>query len=456
MTNLQWSSLAALGSQNGYQGENFVKNARPRNRDRIASGRDDSFILPLMRGAVLIGALSICHGAFSATNAVADDACGRRPVQIVLLEERGMPKRGLDLDLKKILAARTDVQLSVVDSGEIVRNGVRGDIFCNAHGEVYPVEIEDRLFEFLEQGGGLLHVGGAPFQTAMKRRERKVDRGCATFKERMLRRWARERAFRPVSCPHRNDDLCSAVSAGRDEAGCFSDSTRAGRRRPKRAWRFPASDHCLLHHPDARRRCQVRWAVLDGLSGQARLPGNARCGLGRRVGRQADHDFPGPGEELGKPLRAKADRPMRPWAIFTGVVKDELPAGLLDAMIDWLACPGVPAARSTCRLATTRRGETVEAASEVCGTAAERAGACAAAAPEVSLDDFKAGEPIRWTDAGVRDSRQHGHHERLRRCRRFPHADTTSRSSMTREACAITPNRRWFPGGRRSCRPARS
>ena len=130
-------------------GENFMSSARLNNQDHIAGGRDDSFILSLMCGAVLIGALSICHGTFSATDAVADDACGRLPVQIVLLEERGMPTRGLDLDLKRILGGRTDVQLSIVDSREIVRNGVRGDIFCNGHGEAYPVEIEDRLFEFL-------------------------------------------------------------------------------------------------------------------------------------------------------------------------------------------------------------------------------------------------------------------------------------------------------------------
>ena len=71
-----------------------------------------------------------------------------------------MPVRGLDVDLEAVLRRRSDVALSVVGFEEIVRNGVRGDVFCNGHGEVYPVDIEDRLFEFLRQGGGLLHLGG--------------------------------------------------------------------------------------------------------------------------------------------------------------------------------------------------------------------------------------------------------------------------------------------------------
>ena len=79
----------------------------------------------------------------------------------------------MNLDLQEALRRRPDVRLHVVDSQEIVRNGVRGDVFCNAHGEMYPVDIEDRLFEFFKQGGGLLHLGGAPFQTAMQRRQGK-------------------------------------------------------------------------------------------------------------------------------------------------------------------------------------------------------------------------------------------------------------------------------------------
>ena len=31
---------------------------------------------------------------------------------------------------------------------------MQGNVFCNAHGKAYPVDIEDRLFEFLKQGGG--------------------------------------------------------------------------------------------------------------------------------------------------------------------------------------------------------------------------------------------------------------------------------------------------------------
>ena len=133
--------------------------------------------------AAIAAVLSICGGLPAAERA-SDGLARRAPLEIVLLKERDLPSPGLNFDLQEVLARRPDVRLSVVDSAEIVRSGVRGDVFCNAHGEMYPVDIEERLFEFFRQGGGLPHLGGAPFQTAMKRRRGKWTEVVRLFEER--------------------------------------------------------------------------------------------------------------------------------------------------------------------------------------------------------------------------------------------------------------------------------
>ena len=117
--------------------------------------------------------------------AASGDEAGRL-LQIVLLKERDLPSRGSNIDVEPLLSGRADVRLTVVDAGEIVRNGVHGDVFCNGHGEVYPVEIENRLFQFLQGGGGLLHLGGAPFETAMKRQGGKWVEVVRRMEERSL------------------------------------------------------------------------------------------------------------------------------------------------------------------------------------------------------------------------------------------------------------------------------
>ena len=68
----------------------------------------------------------------------------------------------------------------------------------------------------------------------------------------------------------------------------------------------------------------------------------------------------------GNPYGPEQTARMRPWAIYSGVFTGELPPGLLDATIRWLACP-VFLQPIDLPLATTRRGETVEARASLAG-----------------------------------------------------------------------------------------
>ena len=86
-------------------------------------------------------------------------------MKITVLRQSGMPSFGsCDCVLKKLEAFAT---LRFVEAQTLVQEGIDGDYFYNAHGEYYPLEIEDTLFDFLAQGGGLLHIGGMPFEKAM-------------------------------------------------------------------------------------------------------------------------------------------------------------------------------------------------------------------------------------------------------------------------------------------------
>ena len=62
----------------------------------------------------------------------------------------------------------------------------------------------------------------------------------------------------------------------------------------------------------------------------------------------------------GNPYGPEQTARMRPWAIYSGFISGELPPGVLDAMVRWLACP-VFLQPIDLPLPTMRRGETVEA-----------------------------------------------------------------------------------------------
>ena len=112
------------------------------------------------------------------------DAADRPPLRIVLLKQPGMPAQGLDVDLEAALRRRPDVHLSVVDSDEIVRNGVRGDglqrprrgVSGGHRGPPFRVSAARRRPA----------APGRPFETAVKRRDGKWSEVVATFDERLM------------------------------------------------------------------------------------------------------------------------------------------------------------------------------------------------------------------------------------------------------------------------------
>ena len=216
----------------------------------------------------------------------------------------------MNFDLQEVLRQRPDVRLHVVDAQEIVRNGVHGDVFCNAHGEVYPVEIEDRLFEFFEAGRGLAAPRRRPVSDGNETQRRKVDRGRRTVRGADHAPQARTAGpkkepfdlFRArigmmTYVPPYPLEQASRLLQRFDPALVGSPETTVAIPRVG----ITVCSTIPMHAVDAK----YFGPILDGLSGQARLPGDALCGLARRARRLADPHFAGAGEELGKPLPAR-------------------------------------------------------------------------------------------------------------------------------------------------------
>ena len=86
-------------------------------------------------------------------------------MKILVFQQTGLPVSEGYGDVLEKLSQKAELQF--VDTKGIMSGQFSGDYFFNAHGEYYPMEIEDSLFSFFAQGGGLLHIGGMPFEKAM-------------------------------------------------------------------------------------------------------------------------------------------------------------------------------------------------------------------------------------------------------------------------------------------------
>ena len=86
-------------------------------------------------------------------------------MKLLVLKQPGMPQSPGCEEMLAELAKKAE--LVIANTEEIRSGAATGEYFYNAHGAYYPIELEDALFDFFAQGGGLLHIGGMPFDKAM-------------------------------------------------------------------------------------------------------------------------------------------------------------------------------------------------------------------------------------------------------------------------------------------------
>lgn len=92
-------------------------------------------------------------------------------MKITVLKEQGMPQRGADPHAIEALLNYSNITIEYVDIDSILNHGMQGDYFYNSHGEIYPLVLEESLYSFFSNGGGLLHIGGLPFESAVENKD---------------------------------------------------------------------------------------------------------------------------------------------------------------------------------------------------------------------------------------------------------------------------------------------
>ncbi len=277
-------------------------------------------------------------------------------MKIAVLSEPGMPARGLTIDLATLLAKQPNVEVEVVDSAAILSNGIHGGVFCNAHGEIYPIAIEDALFAFFQNGGSLLHLGGVPFETAMRLKDGQWTEVVRTFGE-----MRRSQAHGPVSQPidffraklglmayspayaaaqgqqHFDSALigASSVPVAAERGIVITTTVSLHTARPD----MPFGEDWRVYH--------VKPVVRD-----SHTAGMVSDPTGQPIMNTLTLT-----KAWGNPYRAEQSVSLRPWAIYTGNA-DSLPPGLLEAMLRWLAIPAC-LGHIDLPMPTLHKGETV-------------------------------------------------------------------------------------------------
>ena len=127
-------------------------------------------------------ALSLAATKLSAWSA------GRTPLRVCLLVEPNLPREGAPTNLAALLNGSAHATITTRDAASIVSQGIDADVFCNSHGNVYPAEIGDKVYEFLARGGSLFHAGGVPFGRAVTRKDSawtSDEKAATTLREKL-------------------------------------------------------------------------------------------------------------------------------------------------------------------------------------------------------------------------------------------------------------------------------
>jgi hypothetical protein len=277
-------------------------------------------------------------------------------MKITLLSEPGMPTRGLSRNLSTVLAGQPNVEVDVVDAAAILANGIRGEVFCNAHGEIYPHAIEEALFAFFQAGGGLLHLGGVPFETAMRQDNGKWTEVVRTFGE-----MRRSQAHGPVNSP---------VDFFRAKLGLMAYAPAYAAAQGQQ--QFDAALVGAPSTPVAAERGIVVTTTISLHTARPDMPfgedwrvyhvkpvvrDSHTAGLVIDPAGQTIMNTLTLTKAWGNPYLAEQSVPLRPWAIYTGI-SERLPPGLLDAMLRWLALPACLGSIDL-PMPTLHKGETV-------------------------------------------------------------------------------------------------
>ena len=314
-------------------------------------------------------------------------------MKIVVFQQPGLPaSKGCDSILKK-LAGKAELQF--VDTDGILSGAFSGDFFYNAHGEYYPMDIEDALFTFFAQGGGLLHIGGMPFEKAMVLENgewREATRTLGDLRNHegygnlsMPMDVFRARlGFTPYSPAYQNVSLDWKHDFDKDLVGELSMVNCL----PERSVNLTTTVPLELTFPELE--------LIDSRSYHGRPICRDTIAAGWIVTPDGQKIMPSLllTKFWGNPYNKDQSVIPHPWAIFTGVLDDSLPEQLVDAMLRWLSIPAV-LKNIDLPYATLHAGDSVQVLPDICGTLPNswRLQGCQA---KMTKDDLLSGKKPEW------------------------------------------------------------
>ena len=262
-------------------------------------------------------------------------------MKISVLREEGLPKRFLNVDSERMFADVSGITLVFQNVADLLGNGVRGDVFFNEHGEIYPIAIEDTLYSFFQAGGGLLHIGGAPFETAMRFEDsgwREQIRTLGDSRDHKgygpldvtFDHFRAKLGFTPYQPAFRSDNY--------DDCLLVLDEKLVG----AEALKGVTHDRCAnLANSPQMRMFQPYLDLNDHRAYQARpalretvYAGTLVAPDGTELARSLQYV-----KSWGNPYTKRQDRPMRPWVLLYARVDTPLPAYLVQSICSWLDAP---------------------------------------------------------------------------------------------------------------------
>lgn len=322
-------------------------------------------------------------------------------MKIILFREPGLPVRGLRGDVSAWLSGHAGVEVHVRDSAAILSGGVDGDVFCNAHGEVYPLAMEGPLLAFFQRGGGLLHLGGLPFETAMQPGESGWTEVVRTFGDMhhgpvpgavkapidYFRAQLGMMAYAPPYPLDQDTGLNQVYD--RDLVGIPSHQNNLPKQGLTICTTMPLHQVRPDLHGDDRRVYHVKPVIrethvagsLVSPDGSLLLASLLLC------------------KSWGNPYGVDQSLPVRPWALFTGILESDPPEALLDAMVRWVDMP-VCLRPVELESATIHQGERVPVRAALTGPLPE-GWRVVAHRSELTKEAFLVGAPVSWTPCPV-------------------------------------------------------
>ena len=257
---------------------------------------------------------------------------------ISILKEEGLPRGHLNIEVDDLFGELLDIEVAYQNVRNILGEGIKGDVFFNSHGDVYPKAIEPELNNFFQSGGGFMHIGGVPFEHAMFKKDNEWHEVITTLSDSRdgskqgphdepFDVFRSKLGFTSYRLPFEESDIskykiifneeitgvCGIENAAYDKAANLASSLQMRLLKPE----LELTDH---------RAYLARIRVRETL-----YAGSLVAPDGTEVSKALQYI-----KAWGNPYIKVQNTSLRPWVLFYADINEPLPKPLIESMCDWL------------------------------------------------------------------------------------------------------------------------